>query len=291
MLDAVHMPYGCSVWPAFWTQGSDWPKNGEIDIVEGINGQTTNRMALHTYQADTCIVSNTTAITGSIDLTNCSYTANSGSGCTSYTTDTSTYGAGFAAAGGGVYVTEFASTGISIWFFSRANVPSSLSASAKTIDTSTLGTPLTQYSSGSCDMSTNFGPQRVTLDTTLCGSWAGDNGLTGSCALSGTNTCYTQFVINDAETTYQNAYWEINYVNIYSSSGANTTTTSDSAASSGAVVAGGVTASASSVAASSSSSAKSAAQRRTVIEGGLGVGAGAVAVALAALGAGMAAVL
>jgi len=31
------MPHGCAVWPAFWLDGSNWPYNGEMDIVEGMN--------------------------------------------------------------------------------------------------------------------------------------------------------------------------------------------------------------------------------------------------------------
>jgi hypothetical protein len=32
-----------------WTLGPNWPSSGEIDIIEGVNSQKANSMALHTY--------------------------------------------------------------------------------------------------------------------------------------------------------------------------------------------------------------------------------------------------
>lgn len=53
ILDVRHMPDGCGVWPAFWlTDEAAWPRNGEVDILEGVNGQTVAKTALHT--SDQC---------------------------------------------------------------------------------------------------------------------------------------------------------------------------------------------------------------------------------------------
>jgi hypothetical protein len=51
IIDLRHMPAGCGTWPAFWlTDESNWPVNGEIDIVEGVNYQHTAKTALHSTQ-------------------------------------------------------------------------------------------------------------------------------------------------------------------------------------------------------------------------------------------------
>jgi hypothetical protein len=51
VFDVEHMPFGCGVWPAFWTTDEDhWPDHGEIDILEGINTQDVVKTALHTSE-------------------------------------------------------------------------------------------------------------------------------------------------------------------------------------------------------------------------------------------------
>ena len=48
IMDLSHMPSGCGTWPAFWlTDEQNWPINGEIDILEGVNYQTRAKTALH----------------------------------------------------------------------------------------------------------------------------------------------------------------------------------------------------------------------------------------------------
>ncbi|KAI5783743.1 hypothetical protein FPQ18DRAFT_381923 [Pyronema domesticum] len=52
VLDVDHAPWGCGVWPAFWTFGIPSPNYGEIDILEGINLQKHNSIILHTLVND-----------------------------------------------------------------------------------------------------------------------------------------------------------------------------------------------------------------------------------------------
>ena len=54
---------------------------------------------------------------GNTTATTCGTTTTDTTGCTVNSASDASYGAGFAAAGGGVYVCEFASDGIRIWFF------------------------------------------------------------------------------------------------------------------------------------------------------------------------------
>ncbi|KAJ2916096.1 hypothetical protein MD484_g4333, partial [Candolleomyces efflorescens] len=49
VVDLRHMPQGCGTWPAIWeTAIGNWPHEGEVDIVEGVNDAAPNAAALHT---------------------------------------------------------------------------------------------------------------------------------------------------------------------------------------------------------------------------------------------------
>ena len=51
IFDVAAMPSGCGIWPAFWTtEEKEWPKYGEIDIVEPINNQQVVKTAMHTTE-------------------------------------------------------------------------------------------------------------------------------------------------------------------------------------------------------------------------------------------------
>ena len=106
ILDLVHLPFGCSVWPAFWAKGPVWPDNGEIDIVEGINLMQSNQMAVHTTKG--CIHDANVTQLGTNTFTDCS----KNTGCAVLETKPNSFGEGFATAGGGVWATQFDETGI-----------------------------------------------------------------------------------------------------------------------------------------------------------------------------------
>ena len=106
VIDLLHIPYGCSVWPAFWSKGPLWPDDGEIDIIEAINMMSFNQMALHTTAG--CTHDPSIPQTGRNTFTDCSQ----GSGCVVAETKPNSYNSGFAAAGGGVWATQFDVSGI-----------------------------------------------------------------------------------------------------------------------------------------------------------------------------------
>ncbi|KAI0365645.1 hypothetical protein BV20DRAFT_723497 [Pilatotrama ljubarskyi] len=211
VFDATHLPFGCSVWPSFWMKGQDWPNGGEVDIFEGVNKMTANQMALHTKPG--CSLSSSAKQTGKVNQTDCS----SGTGCTVLETQENSYGSAFASAGGGVWAMQLESSGINIWFWTRKDVPDSVTNAKKTIDPSSWGTPSAAFASDSCDINSFFAPQQMVIDITLCGAWAGvPSEYMATCGGDGSQqACYVDNVINNG-TNYADAYFEISSIKAFS---------------------------------------------------------------------------
>ncbi|KAF5362963.1 hypothetical protein D9758_007048 [Tetrapyrgos nigripes] len=206
--DMYHVPYGCSVWPAFWSQAPHWPNGGEIDTFEGVNQVTMNQMGLHTTEG--CTQVNPIQTSSLVNSTDCNFQTNSNEGCIVTNPTTKSYGADFAAAGGGVFVTEMAESGISVWFFSRSDIPTSISAKAESIDTSTLGEPVGNWPNDGCNVDKFFGAQNLIFDITLCGDFAGAPSVFAETC---PGTCYPDYVVGNG-SNYANAYFEVDYVRV-----------------------------------------------------------------------------
>lgn len=83
--------------------------NREIDIFEGINTEARSQMGLHTNPG--CSQVDPKQTTTLVKTRDCA--GDNNAGCIVENTDPASYGSGFAAAGGGVFITEFAESGIS----------------------------------------------------------------------------------------------------------------------------------------------------------------------------------
>ncbi|KAF9016159.1 hypothetical protein BDZ89DRAFT_1022929 [Hymenopellis radicata] len=218
IIDVKHVPFGCSVWPAFWTVGPTWPDDGEIDIIEAINLMPNNQMALHTtpgcfhppepeqYQISTTLE------------TDCS----EASGCTVLEVQENSFLTGLAVAGGAVWATQFDVAGPSIWFWSRPNIPASITNSnfSAPLDISQWGPPTASYPAKYCNITEFFTPQKLILDITLCGNWAGlSNTYFPSCGGAGpTGTCYADSVVGPG-SNFNDAYFEVSYIKAYTTGG------------------------------------------------------------------------
>jgi hypothetical protein len=222
IMDSVHMPTGCGTWPAFWTNGPNWPVTGEIDIVEGVNNYTNNQVTIHANTGCQLPTSNVTAlgISGSVvSSTNCAALETNNEGCGVRANQTNSFGAPFNSNGGGVYAMLWDNSGVSVWFFPRQNIPSDITAQAP-VPTG-WGTPTAFVPASNCNPFQFFQNHGAIFDTTLCGDWAGSvwtsTGIPGqdqSCAQrTGVATCQ-QFVQQNGAALSE-AYWEVKSVEIY----------------------------------------------------------------------------
>ncbi|KAL6833821.1 glycoside hydrolase family 16 protein [Trichoderma sp. SZMC 28015] len=209
--DIAHMPGSiCGAWPAFWMLGPDWPFSGEIDIIEGVNTQTTNSITLHTGPGFS--VSNNGSTSSTQLLSSDCGPNNSNTGCGQSTADNQNYGDGFNAIRGGVYATEWTSEHIAVWFFPRTNLPLDITTGAPNPDG--WGQPLAKFTGvNGCSIDNYFKNNQIVFDTTFCGDWAGQAWASNSECAALADTC--EDYVSNNPSAFAKAFWLINSVKVY----------------------------------------------------------------------------
>jgi len=210
--DILQMPFGCSIWPAYWTVGDNWPNNGEIDILENVNLAKANQYTLHTGSNSTCTIDSAPAAqyksSSSAMGKICASKEGANAGCGFSDPDTASYGQGFNDAGGAVIAMDWQTSGIRIWRFGRNEIPSDLQGSATKPNPNNWGTPVAAWSSSSCNIANEVKKHNIIFDITLCGGWAGDQYATSGCP----GTCSDRVM---DPSNFDNAAWKIKSVAVY----------------------------------------------------------------------------
>jgi len=221
ILNVRHMPIGCGTWPAFWTYGDDWPNQGEIDIVEGINTNINDITTLHTGPHCDLKFENTSNFTGTWALTpkggnatNCYYKAPNqffNQGCSIISDNSYSYGYNFNKEHGGVFAMLWNETGIAMWFFQRKYLHK-YDVNTLHPTPSSWGKPYAffQFSDKYCP-SNNFINHKIVFDTQFCGDWV-KSYWKKQCSKLG-NDC-TSFVRNNP-AQFKDAFWLVQYVRYF----------------------------------------------------------------------------
>ncbi|KAI0365230.1 glycoside hydrolase family 16 protein [Pilatotrama ljubarskyi] len=230
ILDLNHAPWGCGVWPAWWTLGGgQWPYTGEIDIIEGVHDNSHNQVTWHT--GPNCTLNPNVSFTGTIVESNgkpnlvCDGTANSNAGCGVTEWSRASYGPIFDAQGGGVFAMKWDDEGIAVWSFYRAAVPKDVLSGQP--DPSSWGEPVAMLAPSGCDPIANFVNHSIIFDITFCGEatcsahcarvtdimcnvgdWAGNSYATSGCP----GTCTDRLM---DPSNFVNASWSINALKVY----------------------------------------------------------------------------
>ncbi|ORY24459.1 family 16 hypothetical endo-1,3(4)-beta-glucanase from glycoside hydrolase [Naematelia encephala] len=216
ILDLVHMPDGCSTWPAFWTVGPDWPNGGEVDIIEGVNGVGSNLASLHTGQGCN-MPSNGRQMSGTTSGTSCFTDYGSGNeGCSVTTGQSGTFGSSFNGNGGGWWAYERSSTdGINVWFFpANGQVPDDVEGACDQVDPTTWGTPIASFPVSQCSFDSILKPHQIVFDLTFCGDWAGGAWSSSGCAAKSNGLSCADYV-DQTPDGFAQAYWEIDALRVY----------------------------------------------------------------------------
>ncbi|VDC03456.1 unnamed protein product [Peniophora sp. CBMAI 1063] len=213
LADFEQMPHGCGVWPAFWTVGANWPQDGEIDIIEGVNTQTNNQLTLHSGGGANCtidtnppLVNGVTGYLANVLNTQCLSTATADAGCSFSDPDPNSFGPGFNAVGGRVMAILRDESGVKMWSFARDDIPADILGGEP--NPNLWSSPKAFWSSQTCDIDANFAAQTIVLNTDVGGGWT-----EGNLASSGCGSDIASVVADGSN--FNNGNWTVNYIALF----------------------------------------------------------------------------
>ncbi|KAH6910650.1 family 16 glycosyl hydrolase [Coprinopsis sp. MPI-PUGE-AT-0042] len=230
ILDLDTAPWGCGIWPAWWTTTAPWPDNGEIDIIEGVHDNEHNQVAWHTSPG--CLLDSKESFSGNISIksggpaTDCDAAKNDNAGCSVTEWSRASYGPYFDEQGGGVFAMKWDENGISVCesfhsfdypvvsmltacvtgSFYRAAVPADIPAGAP--NPKKWGRPSALLGPEGCEIEKFFKDHTIVINITFCGDWAGNSYAATKCP----GTCDER--IMDPKN-FVNASWNINSMKVY----------------------------------------------------------------------------
>lgn len=211
--DFAAMAYGCSVWPAYWSFGGQWPSSGEIDVIEGVNLNTTNRYTLHTGPDANCVLvpnlptkSGVVPYTGHVLSTKCDSSYGNDDGCAFLDTTNTSFGHGFNMAGGGVFAHLWTSSRIQMWHFVRDSIPEDIQKGRP--DPSSWPPPVAFWSSRGCNFPSNLYDHHLVINTAIGGVWTSIDYPNSGCPAN----CSEQITMGK---NFLDAKWVINYIAVY----------------------------------------------------------------------------
>lgn len=139
-----------------WMVGPNWPHQGELDIIEGVNLNEYNHVALHTSPGCTPHVGDGGQSGRRVGHADCG-TDGGYVGCGVESTSPTSYGTPFNANGGGVYAAQWTNSGIKVWYFAARDVPGNIRNGNP--DPGSWGVPQANFAG--CDFGDKFRDMRM----------------------------------------------------------------------------------------------------------------------------------
>ncbi|KAK3902836.1 glycoside hydrolase [Staphylotrichum tortipilum] len=219
LFDVKHTPYGCGTWPALWlTDTSNWPTNGEIDLLESVNLASSGRPTIALHTTSGCSMDDVRReMSGSVEggHVDCYNGTDNNAGC-AVSGPPATYGAEFNERGGGVVALEWRVEGVRVWGFPRGRGGDGKGVTAVPppeggmLDPSSWGLPVADFPGTKCDVAGHFRNQSIVVNIDLCGVltealWEG----------SGCGSVSCHYFVANRPAEFKNAFWEFGAFQVY----------------------------------------------------------------------------